>query len=78
MVTDLMWCRSRSASGAAASASIWLTAGRAVFCLMLYALTGAGISQHGAVTALHQIANSGAFGSVLVSAINLVTNLGHA
>jgi len=48
-------------------ASVWLAAGRAVFCLMLYALTGANTPHDAAVTALDHIGNSGAYALLLIS-----------
>lgn len=53
-------------------ASIWLAAGRAMFCLMLYTLTGSGVSQQTAVAALDHIGNSGAFGLFLVALASLL------
>ena len=47
--------------------ALWLAAGRAVFGLLLYSLTGAGISHPAAVTAITQIGSSGAFGLLFVS-----------
>ena len=45
--------------------SLWLAAGRAVFGIVLYALTGAGVSPQAAAT-LDKIGNSGAFALLLV------------
>jgi hypothetical protein len=53
-------------------ASIWLAAGRAMFCLMLYALTGSGVPEPTAVTALDQVGNSGGFAMFLVSLASLL------
>lgn len=53
-------------------ASIWLAAGRAMFCLMLYTLTDSGTSQQTAVAALDHIGNSGAFGLFLISLASLL------
>jgi hypothetical protein len=48
-------------------ASIWLAAGRAIFCLMLYTLSGENVSRATAIAALDRIGNSGAFGMFLIS-----------
>jgi hypothetical protein len=53
-------------------ASIWLAAGRAVFCFMLYALTGAGVPHGTATAALERIGGSGAFALLLVSLVALL------
>lgn len=48
-------------------ASIWLAAGRAMFCLMLYALSGENVPRATAVAALERIGNSGGFSMFLIS-----------
>jgi hypothetical protein len=53
-------------------AAIWLAAGRAMFCVMLYALTGRGVSTRTAVAALDAIGNSGAFAIFLVTLASLL------
>ena len=48
-------------------ASIWLATGRAMFSLMLYALTDHGVTRATAVAALDRIGNSGALALLLVT-----------
>jgi hypothetical protein len=48
-------------------ASIWLAAGRAMFCVMLYALSDRSIPRTTAIPALDKIGNSGATGLFLLS-----------
>lgn len=50
-----------------AVAALWLAAGRAMFCLMLYVLSGQHIAQRTAVSALDAIGNSGAFAIFLIT-----------
>jgi hypothetical protein len=53
-------------------ASIWLAAGRAVFCLLLYTLTGSGFSVHTAVVTMTRVGNSAAFGILLLTLVALL------